>query len=60
MTPEEPVEFVRTVCLGHHLELLPEELRGPYTEAVVAECGTPGGAGLRAPEHQRRRAWPEV
>jgi len=41
VTPEEPLEFVRTVCLGHHLELLPEELRGPYAEAVVEECGSP-------------------
>lgn len=41
VSPEEPIEFVRTVCLGHHLELLPEELRAPYTEAVVEECGSP-------------------
>ena len=32
---------MRTVCLGYHLERLPDELRGPYAEAVVAECGSP-------------------
>ena len=41
VTPEEPLAFVRTVCLGNHLERLPAELREPYAEAVVHECGTP-------------------
>jgi trans-aconitate 2-methyltransferase len=41
VTPEEPLDFVRTVCLGHHLELLPEELREPYARDVVEACGTP-------------------
>lgn len=41
VTPDEPVEFVRTVCLGHHLELLPGGLREPYAEAVVEACGSP-------------------
>jgi trans-aconitate 2-methyltransferase len=41
VTPDEPLEFVRTVCLGHHLELLPQELREPYAEAVVQACARP-------------------
>ncbi|MDQ3719865.1 MAG: methyltransferase domain-containing protein [Actinomycetota bacterium] len=41
VTPDEPVEYLRTVCLGPHLERLPEELRGPYAEAVAAACGLP-------------------
>ncbi|HEX6457604.1 MAG TPA: methyltransferase domain-containing protein [Thermoleophilaceae bacterium] len=32
--PDEPEEFIRTVCLGHHLERLPEELRPLYVERV--------------------------
>jgi trans-aconitate 2-methyltransferase len=35
MTPREPRDYIRTVCLGHHLERLPEELRGPYVDAVA-------------------------
>jgi trans-aconitate 2-methyltransferase len=32
--PPEPRDFMRTVCLGHHLERLPEDLRAPFVEAV--------------------------
>jgi trans-aconitate 2-methyltransferase len=32
--PDEPEEFIRTVCMGHHLERLPEELRAQYVERV--------------------------
>ena len=35
MTPREPRDYIRTVCLGHHLERLPEELRGSYVERVA-------------------------
>jgi trans-aconitate 2-methyltransferase len=35
MTPREPKDYIRTVCLGHHLEKLPEELRGRYVEEVA-------------------------
>ncbi len=35
VTPPEPREFLRVVCLGHHLERLPEELRAPYVDAVA-------------------------
>jgi trans-aconitate 2-methyltransferase len=34
-TPREPREYIRSVCLGHHLERLPEELRAPYVDAVA-------------------------
>ncbi len=39
--PPEPLEYLRTVCLGHHLQALPEGLRARYTEAVAARCGSP-------------------
>jgi trans-aconitate 2-methyltransferase len=35
MTPGEPRDYIRTVCLGHHLQRLPEELRAPYVDAVA-------------------------
>jgi trans-aconitate 2-methyltransferase len=39
--PAEPVEFARTVCLGNHLQELPEELREPFAEEVVRRSGEP-------------------
>jgi trans-aconitate 2-methyltransferase len=41
VTPDEPVDFVRTVCLGNHVDQLPEELREPYVRDVVEGCGSP-------------------
>jgi trans-aconitate 2-methyltransferase len=41
ITLDEPEEFVTTVCLGHHLERLPENLRRPYARDVLADRGTP-------------------
>ena len=41
MGPPEPENFLRVVCLGHHLEALPEDLRAPYTRAVLERCGDP-------------------
>jgi trans-aconitate 2-methyltransferase len=35
VVPDDPGDYLRTVCLGYHLERLPEELRDPYTEAVL-------------------------
>ena len=32
--PDEPEEFIRTVCMGHHLERMPEDLRPQYVERV--------------------------
>jgi trans-aconitate 2-methyltransferase len=39
VSPPDPPAFVRTVCLGHHLEQLPEDLRDRYVEAVCERCG---------------------
>lgn len=41
MTPREPRDYIRTVCLGHHLQKLPEDLRGPYVDAVAERMGDP-------------------
>jgi trans-aconitate 2-methyltransferase len=41
MRPAEPWEFIRVVCLGHHLSALPEDLRGPYVDAVAERLGDP-------------------
>jgi trans-aconitate 2-methyltransferase len=35
MVPDDPGDYLRTVCLGHHLEQLPEDLRERYVEAVL-------------------------
>jgi trans-aconitate 2-methyltransferase len=40
VTPADPTAFLRTVCLGPHLERLPEELRAGYVDAVRERCGT--------------------
>jgi trans-aconitate 2-methyltransferase len=37
--PPDPLPFITTVCLGHHLERLPDELRGPFAEAVLESAG---------------------
>jgi len=39
--PPEPATFVRVVCLGHHLDSLPEELREPYVVDVMKAYGEP-------------------
>jgi trans-aconitate 2-methyltransferase len=39
--PREPVAFIRTVCLGYHLPMLPEKLRDRYARAVAERCGEP-------------------
>jgi trans-aconitate 2-methyltransferase len=39
VTPEDPLAFVTTVCLGPHLQRLPEELRAGFAEAVVERAG---------------------
>jgi trans-aconitate 2-methyltransferase len=40
VSPPDPTGYLRTVCLGYHLEQLPEDLRAPYVEAVRERCGT--------------------
>jgi trans-aconitate 2-methyltransferase len=39
VAPPDPSGFLRSVCLGHHLEQLPEELRAGYVEAVLERSG---------------------
>ena len=39
--PDEPEEFIRAVCCGHHLERLPEELRPLYVERVYERAPKP-------------------
>jgi trans-aconitate 2-methyltransferase len=44
-TVDEGAEFLGTVVLRHHLELLPPELRAPFARAVAERCAAddPGG-----------------
>jgi trans-aconitate 2-methyltransferase len=39
VTPADPSGYLRSVCLGYHLERLPERLRAPYVEEVRSRCG---------------------
>jgi trans-aconitate 2-methyltransferase len=39
--PPEPREYLRTVCLGHHLAALPEQLRAPFLDQVANRYGAP-------------------
>jgi trans-aconitate 2-methyltransferase len=39
VSPPDPTGFLRTVCLGPHLEQLPEEFRAGFVEAVRERCG---------------------
>lgn len=41
VTPAQPLEFASTVTLGPHLAQLPEDLRRPFAEAVLAAAGEP-------------------
>jgi trans-aconitate 2-methyltransferase len=41
MRPAEGREFIRVVCLGHHLSALPDDLKDPYVDAVVERLGDP-------------------
>jgi trans-aconitate 2-methyltransferase len=38
VVPDDPGDYLRTVCLGYHLEQLPAELRDGYVEAVLKRC----------------------
>lgn len=35
VVPDDPEDYLRTVCLGYHLEQLPERLRDGYVRAVL-------------------------
>jgi len=39
--PEEPRSFVSTVCLVRHLDLVPDDLRDPFIDAVMERAGRP-------------------
>jgi len=39
--PPEPREYLRTVCLGHHLEALPDHLRDGFVDTVTERYGQP-------------------
>ncbi len=41
VNPREPLEYASTVCLGNHLQELPEELREPFAAEVVRRSGKP-------------------
>jgi trans-aconitate 2-methyltransferase len=38
---DEPADFVRTVCLVRHLDLLPAELHERFVDAVIERAGVP-------------------
>jgi trans-aconitate 2-methyltransferase len=41
VVPDHTLEYLRTVCLGHHVLRLPEDLREEYVAAVAERCGEP-------------------
>ena len=41
VVPEHTLEYLRTVCLGHHVLRLPEGLRDDYVAAVAEHAGQP-------------------
>ena len=41
VVPPEPREYLRSVCLGHHLERLPEPERDGFVAAVAERLGQP-------------------
>jgi trans-aconitate 2-methyltransferase len=41
VTPADPRAFVQTVCLVRHLDPLPEGLREPFIDRVLARAGDP-------------------
>jgi trans-aconitate 2-methyltransferase len=41
VVPPEPFEFLRVICLPPYLDPLPEELRKPFVDAVLAAEGEP-------------------
>jgi trans-aconitate 2-methyltransferase len=41
VVPEYTEEYLRAVCLGPHVQRLPEELADRYVSTVAARCGQP-------------------
>lgn len=57
--PPEPREFIRSVCLGAHLELLPEPKRAAFIDAVLDRLGpVPELDYVRLDISARKRAAP--
>jgi hypothetical protein len=56
VTPAEPAGFLRAVPLRCHLELLPTELREPFTTAVLERCREPLQLDYRRLNVEARRA----
>ena len=50
--PPEPAEFLRTVCLGPHMDRLPEELRDPFVDEVLAHRRRAAQPRVRPPQHR--------
>jgi len=34
-SPAEPIDYIRTICLGPHLQVLPDELHAQYVQSVA-------------------------
>jgi trans-aconitate 2-methyltransferase len=47
--PEEPREFLSTIVLGPHVQQLPEDLREPYMDDVLALLGASSPEGEQQP-----------
>jgi trans-aconitate 2-methyltransferase len=41
VSPEDPRSFIQTVCLVRHLDPLPEDLRDPFVDRVLASAREP-------------------
>jgi trans-aconitate 2-methyltransferase len=54
--PEDAAAFMSNVCLGPHLDALPEDLRGPYVDAVRARMEDPAAFGYVRLNIDARRA----
>jgi len=39
ISPEDPEDYLRTICLGYHLEQLPEDPHDDYVRAVLERSG---------------------
>ena len=41
VTPADPRAFIQTVCVVRHLDRLPDDLKGPFVDRVLADAGEP-------------------
>ncbi len=58
VSPADPLRFTMTVTLGPHLARLPEDLRQPFAEAILAAVAPATHARLRPPQHRGRSRSP--